>query len=785
MNQEIFDQTTHYKQEKANFSPRAVRLTIFDGTSEPTEYNLADFDKTVITFGRGDGNDIQLRSSYVSRTHGQIQLSREQCVVEDLGSSNGLIFDGEYVHSRVIKDGDTIRIDDGVETTSAGVLMVFTWHDSDPDWKTFDIASQKETTIGRDSSCDIILDHVSVSKFHGKIIASDKHYFLVDNNSTNGIIINGKKVEGKIRLQEKDVILITNSKLIFGSGKISYCCYKSGISVESFNLYMQVKERDKNSKIPLKKRDKIICNNVSLHIKPGELVTIVGGSGAGKSTVMNCLSGYNQPTGGGVIVNGVDLYENFDALKTVIGYVPQSDIVYDNLTVFDMLVYAAKLRLPKDITASERTRCINSVIDKVELTANKDTLIKRLSGGQRKRASIAVELISDPNLFFLDEPASGLDPGTERNLMLTLKKMTAEGKTIIFVTHSTLNLHLCDKIVFMGKGGNLCFYGSLDESLAFFGVDDIVDVYNLISDDSEYWRDKYSNEVKSGISNAAASAAIKKTSNRGLLVESAILYKRNMHITMNDRIRLMLILMLAPLLALLISFVADGSPFYDFVITQSLLFSLSCATFFVGILNSVQEICKERNIIKREYMAGLRLDSYIIAKMSMMATICAIQSILMVSVFALVVGLPTYSIFGSAYLEILAATFLTALSASAMGIFVSSLFKNADRAMAVSPLLLMPQLLFSGIIFELYGVSEILSYAVICRWSMQSYGSTSNLNAMYSFTTGGFQIATEYSTLYTHSSMNLLSTWGILCAFILLFSILAGCVLRSIKKERG
>lgn len=338
--------------------------------------------------------------------------------------------------------------------------MVFTQSDDAIEWNTCPVFGRSETTIGRDLSCNIVLDHVTVSKLHSIITTAGNQAYLSDCNSTNGVVLNGRKVEGQCQLHEKDVILITNSVLIYSSGRISYCCFKKGVSIDAYNI---VKKVDKNRKT--------ICNDVSLSIKPGELVAIIGGSGAGKTTIMNCISGYSLPTEGSVVVNGRDLYDNYDALKNIIGYVPQQDIVYDNLTVSDMLGYTARLRLPGDFTEKEYAQSISRVINAVELTAHKDQNIKNLSGGQRKRASIAVELLSDPNLFFLDEPASGLDPGTERNLMKTLKSMAISGKTVVFVTHSTLNLQLCDKIVFMGTGGNLCFYGSYDDAIVVFRSD--------------------------------------------------------------------------------------------------------------------------------------------------------------------------------------------------------------------------------------------------------------------------------------------------------------------------
>jgi len=765
-----FSKTAFFQQEPMSVSNYAM-VTIFDGSSGPAEINLAHFNNDTISFGRDERNDIIIRSKLVSRQHGHFKLIDGNWIIENnINSTNGLLLNGQRIESKILDDGDNIRIDSNMESSVAGVLIVFS-KGSETEWQSFTISDKSEVTIGRDAACDILLEHISISKLHASIIKKNNVFYLLDSNSTNGIIINGKKVSGRVQLQEKDTIIITNSVLIFTSKTISYRCYKNGISVEAFKLVKNVAT------------NKVICDNVDLRIEPGEMMTIVGGSGAGKTTVMNCISGYSQPTSGIVLVNNLDLYENFDALKNVIGYVPQSDIVYDNLTVYDMLHYAAHLRLPQDMSEVERLRNINNAIEKVELTNNKDTLIKNLSGGQRKRASIAVELLSDPNLFFLDEPASGLDPGTERNLMMTLRNMASDGKTIIFVTHSTLNLHLCDKIAFMGKGGKLCFYGSHDDALIFFGISDIVDVYNLISNEPEKWEAKYKAMRVTSTSPTTLSSTIKKTSDKGWFTGGKTLCKRNLHILKNDRTRLLLILAQAPLLALLISFVADGTQFEEYRMTRSLLFALSCSAFWVGIMNSIQEICKERNILKREYMAGLRLDSYLLSKLAVLALVCAVQSFLLITIFAIVVGLPNYSIFMGAYLEFLFATFLISMSASAMGIFVSALFTNADRAMTVAPLLLMPQLLFSGMIFELSGIANIISYVVISRWSMMSYGATSNLNSLGTITTEGMRVATPYSSFYTHSLTHLLSTWIILLVFIGLFSILSVLVLRNINNE--
>ena len=755
-------------------------VTIFDGSNKPKVLQLDSFNKEIITFGRSDRNDIVLKSRLVSREHGRFLFKdgywiiQDKALYGDCASENGLIYNNYSITDRLLCDGDFIRIDDGVETIVDGVLFVFSLLDSANKWYTIPIDRKTELNIGRDNNCDIILPHISVSKYHARIVQEQGCFYIVDNGSANGIVVNNQRVSGKQILHEKDVIVITNSKLIFTSQTISYCCYKSGISVDTSNVVIT---RGKGE------RSFVTGNNITLNIKPGELVSIIGGSGAGKSTILNCMCGYLRPTEGDVYINGINLYNNFDLLKKLIGYVPQSDIVYDNLTLHDMLLYTARLRLPNDTTDQERETAIDRAISLVDLDEKKNELIKALSGGQKKRASIAVELLSDPNLMFLDEPASGLDPGTERNLMLSLREMANNGKTVILVTHSTLQLQLCDKIVFMGKGGNLCYFGSYDEALEFFGVSDIVDIYSMITESPILWRNRYDqiatrkcvNRDKSKI---LSSERIKRS------FQLPVLCSRYIKLVINDRQRLMLLLMQAPVLALLISLVSDGHQFEQYEMTKSLLFALSCSAFWVGMLNAIQEICKERSILKREYMTGLSLFSYILSKIFVLGALCFIQSLLIVGVFAWSVGLPKEGLITNPFIEFLVTTFLTAVSSTAMGLFVSSLFTNADRAMTLAPILLMPQILFSGLIFKLDGATELISWLALCRWSMEGYGTTSNLNQLkLRLQQEGISIPHKIESFFEFTKDHLINSWAILLLFVFIFLILARIVLSSIDDE--
>ena len=755
-------------------------VTVFDGDRVPFTVDLNQYGKSEIYFGRDAFNDIVLTSNLISSLHGRFVYWNGNWYIEDraaydnVGSTNGLTYNNAAIISRAIFNGDFIRVDHPSKAVYDGVLFVFSSSDSEDGWQSVSMWGKSQLVIGRDTACDVVLPHISVSKYHAVITYEADGYYISDYSSTNGVIVNNTAVSGKVRLKEKDVIVITNSKLIFASGTVFYFCHKKGVSVDALDVVIT---RGRGRKTF------VTCNHVSVDIRPGELVAVVGGSGAGKSTILNAMCGYLEPTQGDVYINGVELYRNFDMIKKLIGYVPQSDIVYDNLTLYDMLRYTAKLRLPKDTLPEEREYAIDRAIETVELTEKRDSFIKSLSGGQRKRASIAVELLSDPNLLFLDEPASGLDPGTERHLMNSLRAMADGGKTVVLVTHSTLQLQMCDKILFMGKGGNLCFYGSYDEALKFFNASDIVDIYSTITDYPEYWRDEYEkNRLLANIiyDDPADSGKNRKHRLRQFFVLSA----RYIKVVMNDRQRLLLLLLQGPLLAFLISFVADGQQFEQYEVSKSLLFALSCSAFWVGLLNAIQEICKERTIIKREYMTGLSLSSYIFSKVFVLGFMCVIQSFLITGVFALMVGIPENGVLMAPFLEMLITVLLTAVASTAMGLLVSSLFTNSDRVMTLAPIILMPQILFSGLIFKLEGATKALSWLTICRFCMEDLGTTANLNELpLRLQQEGIMIPHEIESFYEFTSAHLFRSWGILLVYILIFLMLSRIVLSNIKKR--
>lgn len=741
-----------YEDKKIKIeSNESFYLTIINDDKIET-YNLNDFNSSQITFGRKDDNDIVIDSMLVSGHHGYFNIVDDEIYIIDDNSTNGIFYNGKTIKEQKLSDRDIFKIDNPKEPLNKGVMFILSLNEKKVNWDYYDLSKKETITIGRDNLCDIVLRHVGVSKKHAIITKKDNQYFIKDNDSTNNTSVNGKIISNQIKLKEKDVILITNSLFIYSFGRLIYQTFNEGVKVEAYDIVKTV---------ATKSGTKDILKHISLEIKPSNFVALVGGSGAGKSTFMNSISGFSKPTSGNVLVNGVDLYDNYSVLKNIIGYVPQQDIVYTNLRLYDMLKYAADLRMPEDSTDEEKEIQIAKVLDIVDLTEHKDTYIRKLSGGQRKRASIAVELIADPTLFFLDEPTSGLDPGTERSIMKTLKNMSESGKTVILVTHTTLNLHLCDMVVFIGRGGKLCFAGKPNDALKFFGVSDFVDIYTYINNDSDSWNNKFLNSEYYNPVFEKQTERVDDTTNvnkKSFIKQFITLTTRYLKLIINDKQRLALLLLQAPIISFLLSLVTNSGVFKNYDDTKAILFSLSCSCIWLGILNSIQEICKEKVILKKEYMADLKLSSYICSKLVVQSLLAFIQSFILITVYAMLVEFPSESLIINPYFDFLIISTITIISAASLGILISSVVKDANIAMSVAPLILVPQLLFSGMLFELKDFSSFISNFVLCRFSVSALGTTLDLNNMPNkiFVLGFVREAEDYFNYTSSHYFNML-----------------------------
>jgi ABC-type multidrug transport system ATPase subunit/pSer/pThr/pTyr-binding forkhead associated (FHA) protein len=446
--------------------------------------------EVLVTIGRETGNSIIICHPAVSRHHAQIEQRGGDYWISDLGSTNGTSVNGRSIQAgqaRKLDDRDIIRIGDR-HGNSIGLTFCATPIALQPTGTIhlgkLSLANLPSYRIGRDPANQVHLDHPTVSRFHSRVDQTGTGHVIHDLNSANGTFVNGKLVRNAARpLQPGDVIQIGPFKLVYDPTGLTQYAPAGNYRLDGINLRREVTIDSGLSlgdalKAKPKPIRKLILDEVSVSIYPREFVALVGGSGAGKTTLLNALCGF-VPASGRVLINGDDLYANFAAYRSALGYVPQDDIVHTQLTAAGVLTYAARLRLP-DATPQEIAQRVTQAMALVDMTAHADKPIHRLSGGQRKRVSIAVELLADPGLFFLDEPTSGLDPGLEKKMMYTMRQLADAGRTIVLVTHATANITQCTNVAFMADG-KLVYFGPPQEALAFFRQTDFADIYTSLA----------------------------------------------------------------------------------------------------------------------------------------------------------------------------------------------------------------------------------------------------------------------------------------------------------------
>ncbi len=536
-------------------------------------YNVK-LEKAPMTVGRRPDNDVVIAQQYVSGHHGRFELIDGQWFYVDLNSTNGTYYNGRLVNRTLLKSGDILRVGDlqgnSVSLTFQSAVAQDPAVAASPSTIRMGTTTLAQPTvlIGRDSQSDVPLTAPVVSWHHARIEQTPQGHIIIDLGSTNGTFINGQRIQGRQPLKKGDVVRIGPFKLVYeATGALVHYDQTGGVRLDGAHLVREV-ELKKNKK-------KRILDDISISVYPKEFISLVGTSGAGKSTLMKALSGVNRADGR-VLVNGDDLYKQFDVYRTMIGYVPQDDILHGDLMVADALRYAAELRLPADTTPAERDQRIQEVLQQVEMSGHETTVIKRLSGGQRKRISIATELLADPQLFFLDEPTSGLDPGLEKKMMYTLRKLADGGRTIVLVTHATANINQCDHVCFLSHG-HMVYYGPPSEAKNFFGVtsDDFADIYERIDDpdwkvakekaevlDQQYRSSKYhENYVAERQRTLSTQPPVPSTKESGPKVNGfrqfGILTRRYFNLVLRDKTLRLILLLIMPILGILLRIIAD------------------------------------------------------------------------------------------------------------------------------------------------------------------------------------------------------------------------------------
>ncbi len=826
--------------------------------SEKRSYPLPST-KQVFGIGRDPSNEIVINRPTISGFHAQIVREGNQLVfvhphpargrTVNGVSYNGYVYQGTETFRKPLARGDVFRISD-----EHGSFVTLTYNDGSgavqdviPEIRPIQLGAPV-ITIGRLPDNVVVLNHPQVSGHHARLEQGVGGYHIVDLGSTNHVYVGGERTKDQV-LKAGDEIRIGPFKLTYTGAQLTQQDESSSIRIDALHLIKTVGTNNT-----------VIIHDISIVIPPRKFVALVGGSGAGKSTLMDTLNGLRPAQQGTVLYNGQDYYHNLAAFSTQLGYVPQDDIIHHDLTVERALYYAARLRLPSDFTENQIRQRIEEVLDDVEMKFRRNVLVSRLSGGQRKRVSIALELLANPNVFFLDEPTSGLDPGLDRKMMLLLRRLADRGRTIVLVTHATNNINSCDYVCFLCRGGRLAYFGPPDEAKAYFGKSDFAEIYSTLEppDDSSKIpeeaeaRFKQSSDFQryvaeplaqgpAGRLNAAVQmvAPVTPLKRGNPWKQFSILSARYLELLRNDVGNLLILLLQAPIIGIILFFLAGHGAFditsiaycpgqtvnvsgqnvpysncqqlSDLLHTdqgsqyaaskgqtpdellqtaiksgggdaQKILFIMAFAAVMFGCINGAREIVKEAAIYRRERTVNLGIIPYMGSKIVTLGLLCLLQSL----VLTLMVNFKTpfqHSTFLPPFLEIYITMALTSLAGLMMGLTVSAIVPNNDRAMSVVPLILIPQVIFSGVIFSLDNppLLQVLGALFPARWAMAAMGSTVGLHGDKLGTDGFSYWGTLFSTYSQAASVgHILLSWFFLMLTIV---ILGGLIAYFLKKK--
>ncbi len=660
----------------------------------------------VITIGRGAGNSVVFNNPAVSNFHCELVIKNGVVVVTDKNSSNGVFVNGVRITTKALKKGDVVTL---------GSKFVFDWEDystggaGSPAVPDSSSNGKSEYIIGRDPSCDRQIDNIKVSRKHCRLFLEGNSWFVEDLGSSNGTFLNGAKV-----LKSK---IISSDILTVGGVPFSLESLRGGSKESLDELSISAQH------LIYFGGEKRLIDDISLNISPGQFIGIIGGSGAGKTTLMYLICGINKPASGDVKINGESLVANPESFKGVFGYVPQDDILHRELEVRESLLYTGRLRLGHQIQEDEIDERAGKVIKKLRLQEAENVKIgspekKGISGGQRKKVNLGQELMTDPNILVLDEPTSGLDPRSDREVMQILRGIADEGRTVLLITHniSEANFKYFTHVIVLAKNGKLAFFGPSSEVKEYFGVEDPAQIFDELDKlTPDEWKQKFKNSRYYN-NFANPDTIIKKPQNTkrpvpqtaDLLNQMVTLTSRYLKIMMRDTLNLAFLLIQAPFIAILINILfkqKEGE--------TTALFVLTVSSIWLGCSNSVREIVKERSIYKRERMVNLSIPAYLISKLAVLLLFSIFQTFILV-----VITSNRFNFENDVQLFLI--LLLASFTSTVMGLLLSAFSKTDAFALTILPLVLIPMVIFAGMVQPFRAMAEsgidILAGFWLSRW---------------------------------------------------------------------
>jgi ABC-type multidrug transport system ATPase subunit/pSer/pThr/pTyr-binding forkhead associated (FHA) protein/ABC-type transport system involved in multi-copper enzyme maturation permease subunit len=721
-----------YKKLPSWARVRTISLEVYSGDRR-YRYTL---DKGVSFIGFENDNTIVLNNDYhVDTHHAKIERVNKVLFITDLTTRYGT-----QVNGRKIKSNQRVELSNyDVITIGSATLKVIT-EDEGPAC----------ITIGRSKNSGITLDHPAVSREHARMLRQGTQHVLEDLRSTSGTFVKreGERTSQRIDkphvIKNGDVINIGPYELIYQHGKLQIVDEPLCLGIDAYQLQKKVPYKDNNGK----KTSRNLLQDISLSIQPGEFIAIVGPHGCGKSTLLKGLNKFQPVTSGTVLINGNDLYSNYDMYRNQFGYASQKNIIHMGLKVREVLNYSAKLRLQADTTREERDKRIKEVMETLKITGLEKQYVSTLSGGELKKVILGVELLAKPGILFLDEITTGLDPYWELKVMQTLKDLSeGEHTTILLVTHATENITKCHKVVFLTKEGYLAFYGKPGEALKYFGVEHFSEIYKEVIEKElpKMWGDKFKysegyrnyikdrqdqfETLKQASSAKTASSVVAKQKHVSSWSQLLTLSQRNLGIIKNDRLSLILMLMMAPLIGLL-DFIFWKPGIFDAnggdpmrVIMSLYMAAIVC--FLVGGLASMREIVKEWDIYERERMVCLNILPYVLSKL----LVAILFSLYSAGVFTLFMRLAGHWPPIEQVLAIYITMALSILAGMVTGLLISSFTRNQNVTPLILLLFLVPQVIFGGVMPEEYSgkVGQVIGALTTTKWTFQSLVTVSDM----------------------------------------------------------
>jgi ABC transport system ATP-binding/permease protein len=693
-----------------------------DGVTVTVAGVARTLDPGAYVIGRGADADVDVSAPLVSRRHAVVEYRDGRWTVRDLGSVNGIWHEGERVAEVAVEQPVTVRLG-GPEG------MAVTIAPSGPG--TAEAVGTKEVVIGRTPGNTLVLDDLLVSRRHAALTSTAEGAELRDLGSGNGTFVNGRRID-RCLLRPGDLVGIGTHTFRFDGSRLVELDLSAGAELSATDLRVEVDGRR-------------LVDDVSFSLPPRTLMAVVGPSGAGKSTMMSALAGLRAPTHGTVRHGGRNLFEDYDELRRRIGFVPQQDALHSVLTVRQALGYAARLRFPADTSAAERDARVREVAAELTLEDRLDTRVSLLSGGERKRAGTATELLTRPPLLFLDEPTSGLDVDLDRDVMRHLRRLADDGRTVVVVTHNLDNLGECDLVMVLARGGRLAYLGPPGGAFGYFDVTSWADLFSTLKTrPPDEWAARFrdapdrdpraqapDNPSPARSDTPRPPASPSRDTARGR--QWTTLFRRQLAVTVADRV-LLGILVLLPLLLAGIARVIPASQGLARIPgntdASQLLLVLAVGAALTGAAGTVQELVKERPLYRHERAVGLSPGAYLAAKVVVFTAIGAVQGAVL-TLLALAGRRPPDGavVLADPILEITAVVALATAVSALLGLLVSAAVGDENQTMPLLVLVTMAQLVFSGGLVPLHGrpVLEQLSWLFPARWGFAATAATTDL----------------------------------------------------------